>query len=114
MTISPPAKEFFEGVDLNFVYDDKIRAMLTPEGFNEVVQYIYQKSLDYEHQCYEEAETIFENFYGYRRYEDYNSYKSSYHQIKTREKKKNTEPERLPMFPDYWPKGHELDEGHDD
>lgn len=110
LNISPPAQEFFEGCDLNMIYPEKVRAMLTPDGFNELVQYIYQHSEKVETRCYEEAEEIFERFYGYRRYEDYNSYKSSYHQIKSRARKKNLVPEELPMFPDYWPENYKEDE----
>lgn len=116
LTISPPARKFFEGIDLNHVYDEKVLALLTPEGFNDAVQFVFQNSetRKFEKDCYEEVEVIFEHWFGYRRYEDYNSYKSSYHQIKSRQKKKNRSPERLPIFPDYWPVGYHSPDNCDD
>lgn len=78
-------------------YPREVLRLMEPEGFNEFVQHIYHHSGIVETKAYEKAEEVYEEFYGKRRYEDYNSYKSSFHQIKTREYKKR-HAEAQPLF----------------
>ena len=100
MKLLPQAEEYFEGCHLQASLPERVQALLTPEGFNDFVQHIYQNSDMVETKCYQYAEDYFFHIFGCQRYEDYNSYKSSFHQIMSRKRELN-KPKLLPMFPDY-------------
>lgn len=100
MNLIPQAESYFEGCHLQKPLPAKVQELLTPEGFNEFVQCIYQQSEWKETKCYEYAENYFQYIFGYPRYDSYNSYKSSFHQIMSRRNHERKE-RVLPMFPDY-------------
>ena len=91
---------YFNGEHQKDPLPEKIQALLTPHGFNEYVQHIYQNSNKLEIECYNIAEDYFHHVFGKKRYEDYNSYKSSYHQVRTKMMKAFRERE-TPLFPEY-------------
>lgn len=100
MNLIPQAESYFEGCHLQKPLPAKVQELLTPEGFNDFVQTIYQATTWPETQCYEYAENYFQYIFGYPRYDSYNSYKSSFWQI-MRRKSESKKDRYLPMFPDY-------------
>ena len=88
MQVEIEVQSFFKGCHPKEPYDADVLALLDPEGFNEFVQHIYHNSEMVETKCYEKAEELFNHYFKRRRYEDYNSYKSSYHQVRTLKRQK--------------------------
>jgi len=100
LQISDQASQFLGHIKIS-CYPDEVKGLQNPAGFNALVQFIYHNSKKFEYLCYEEAESIFEHYFGQRKYEDYNSYKSSLHQIMTRARRKKAKPQPLPLFTNY-------------
>jgi hypothetical protein len=101
MKITSEIERYIEGCHPQ-PYSEKILNLQNPEGFNDLVQHIYQSTNKVESLCYQDAEEYFYYLYGRDRYENYNSYKSSFHQVKSRARNKNkNQSQPLPMFPEY-------------
>ena len=100
MDLIPEAETFFEGQCLKQPLPGKVQELLTPEGFNSFIQTIYHSTNWPETQCYQYAEHYFQYIFGYRRYDSYNSYKSSFWQI-MRRKTHHKKSRDLPLFPNY-------------
>jgi hypothetical protein len=102
MKLTREIERFVEGCHPDQPYPEKLLLLQTPDGFNNLVQHIYQSTEKVERLCYLDAEEYFFYLFGRNRYEDYNSYKSSYHQVKSRLRmKKRNQFQALPMFPEY-------------
>ncbi|MCO6358199.1 hypothetical protein [Roseivirga pacifica] len=111
LTTIPEVSHYLPNVEHVPVYGPEILELMQPDGFNEMVQYIYQKTGAKETEAYEEAEKVYEHFFSCRRYEDYNSYKSSFHQVRKRLHQARRVLEPLPLFPkDKWPEGYKNEE----
>lgn len=98
---SAEATDFFKGGLPPSPYPTELMSLLHPKVFNDFVQHIYHSAepKKVETRCYEEAEAVFKKFFGRRRYEDYNSYKSSFHQIMTR-RRQIARAKQIQMFPE--------------